>query len=256
MTELLKCPICGQPTRVYMGNARKDKLCAKHADELKAGRIVVNEEGLFVEPKTGKVLNANYDQPKKTFVKEKKEIKETKTESDDAVVVKCIACGKETKNGNLFCGPCYYKFRDKKLLVEITNCKEITILDDSYEGKFTCTDGHIVKSKSEMIIDNWLFDHNIPHAYEKKLPIDNDEKHDLHPDFCLPGYGEDTDDIYIEYWGYNEKNIEYTKSKNYKMKIYKNLKVTVICLEEKDIMDISASLSRKLKFYKKGQINE
>ena len=47
-----------------------------------------------------------------------------------------------------------------------------------------------------------------------------------------------------------------TKSKNYKMKIYKDLKITLICLEEKDIMDISASLSRKLKFYKKGQINE
>lgn len=65
--------------------------------------------------------------------------------------------------------------------------------------------GNIVKSKSEMIIDNWLFDHNIPHAYEKILPIDADQRHDLHPDFCLPGYGDDTDDIYIEYWGYNEK---------------------------------------------------
>lgn len=91
---------------------------------------------------------------------------------------------------------------------------------------------------------------------KKILPIDADQRHDLHPDFCLPGYGDDTDDIYIEYWGYNEKNIEYTKSKNYKMKIYKDLKITLICLEEKDIMDISASLSRKLKFYKKGQINE
>lgn len=244
MSEELKCPICGQPTRVYMGNARKDRLCAKHADELKNGRIIVNDEGLFVEPKSGKVLNKDYKAPKK----------EASVEQNG--VAKCIACGKETKPGFLFCPSCYKKYVDKKLLVEITNCKEIVILDDSYEGKFTCTDGHIVKSKSEMIIDNWLFDHNIPHAYEKKLPIDNDEKHDLHPDFCLPGYGDDTDDIYIEYWGYNEKNIEYTKSKNYKMKIYKELKVTVICLEEKDIMDISAALSRKLKFYKKGQINE
>lgn len=246
MSEELKCPICGQPTRVYMGNARKDRLCAKHADELKAGRLVVNAKGLFVEPKTCKVLNKDYKEP----VKEKEVVTEQKG------VSKCIACGKETKPGFLFCPSCYKKFVDKKLLVEITKCREITILDDSYEGKFTCTDGHIVKSKSEMIIDNWLFDHNIPHAYEKKLPIDSDEKHDLHPDFCLPGYGDDTDDIYIEYWGYNEKNIEYTKSKNYKMKIYKELKITVICLEEKDIMDISASLSRKLKFYKKGQINE
>lgn len=246
MNNELKCPICGQPTRVYMGNARKDKLCAKHADELKAGRIIVNDEGLFQEPNTGKILNKDYKEP----------VKEKEAAIEQKGVAKCIACGKETKPGFLFCPSCYKRFVDKKLLVEITNCREITILDDSYEGKFTCTDGHIVKSKSEMIIDNWLFDHGIPHAYEKKLPIDNDERHDLHPDFCLPGYGNDTDDIYIEYWGYNEKNIEYTKSKNYKMKIYKELKVTVICLEEKDIMDINASLSRKLKFYKKGQINE
>ena len=34
MAEVLKCPICDQPTRVYMGNARRDRLCAKHADEL------------------------------------------------------------------------------------------------------------------------------------------------------------------------------------------------------------------------------
>lgn len=31
MADELKCPICGNPTRVYMGNARKDGLCAKHA---------------------------------------------------------------------------------------------------------------------------------------------------------------------------------------------------------------------------------
>lgn len=243
MAQELKCPICGQPTRIYMGNARKDGLCAKHADMLKAGKILVNEEGLFVEKETGNILNKDYKPKVEKAVEQKG-------------VVKCIACGKETKPGFLFCPSCYKKYADKKLLVEINKCKDIIILDDSYEGKFTCTDGHIVKSKSEMIIDNWLFDHNIPHAYEKKLPIDADENHDLHPDFYLPGYGDDTDDIYIEYWGYNEKNIEYTKSKNYKTKIYKTLKVTVICLEEKDIMDISASLSRKLKFYKKGQINE
>ena len=153
MIDELKCPICGQATRVYMGNARKDRLCAKHADELKSGRIIVNEEGLFVEPKTGKILNKNYQ--------ENKVEKEVVAEQNG--VAKCIACGKETRPGFLFCPFCYRKYVDKKLLVEITNCKEITILDDSYEGKFTCTDGHIVKSKSEMIIDNWLFDHNIPH---------------------------------------------------------------------------------------------
>lgn len=248
--KILKCPICGEPTRVYMGNARKDGLCAKHAEMLKRGEIVINEEGLFVDAKTNKILNKDYVESKK----ETKVVVGDKAEG--GMVVKCIACGKETKPGFLFCTTCYKKYVDKKLLVEITNCKEITILDDSYEGKFTCTDGHIVKSKSEMIIDNWLFDHNIPHAYEKKLPIDGDESHDLHPDFCLPGYGSDPDDVYIEYWGYNESNIQYTQSKNYKMKKYKELKVTVISLTEKDIMDINASMERKLKFYKKGIINE
>jgi hypothetical protein len=239
----LLCPICGQPTRVYMGNARKDLLCGAHANALKSGEIILDERGLFVDSKTCKVLNRDYIETK---------VEDKKTEG----IVKCIACGKETKPGFLFCTGCYKKYNDKKLLVEITNCKEITILDDSYEGKYTCTDGHIVKSKSEMIIDNWLFDKGIPHAYEKRLPIDADESHDLHPDFYLPGYGDDPDDIYIEYWGYNESNIKYTESKNYKLKEYKKQKVTVICLEEKDMMDINASMNRKLKFYTKGTINE
>ena len=61
----LLCPICGQPTRVYMGNARKDLLCGKHAEALKAGKIDVNEKGLFIDKETGKVLNMDYVEPKK-----------------------------------------------------------------------------------------------------------------------------------------------------------------------------------------------
>lgn len=243
MNEELKCPICGKPTRVYMGNARKDRLCAKHADELKLEKIKINDDGLFFDPATKQILNMDY--------------KEQKSETNDQkCIAKCIACGKETRPGHLFCPFCYKKYVNKKILVEITNCKEIVILDESYEGKYVCTDGHIVKSKAEMIIDNWLFTQNIPHAYEKALPIDADARHDLHPDFCLPGYEDDKDDIYIEFWGYNEKNIEYTKSKNYKMEKYKEQKVTVICLAENDMKDINSSLTRKLKYYKKGEINE
>ena len=28
--ENLVCPICGEPTNVYMGNVRRDRLCRKH----------------------------------------------------------------------------------------------------------------------------------------------------------------------------------------------------------------------------------
>ena len=35
----LICPICGEPTFVYYGNPRKDRLCSKHGTMLKKGEI-------------------------------------------------------------------------------------------------------------------------------------------------------------------------------------------------------------------------
>ena len=191
MNKTLICPICDNPTRVYMGNARKDGLCGKHADMLKAGDLKINEKGLFVDVKTNIVLNKN-------FIEEKVQVKqESETKADFTGVTKCIGCGTLTKNGHLFCIECYKKYKDKQLLVKITKCVEINILDESYEGVYKCKDGHIVKSKSEREIDNYLFDHNIPHAYEKVVSIDGDSKHDLHPDFCLPNYLGKGKDVYI-----------------------------------------------------------
>ncbi|MBR0234989.1 MAG: hypothetical protein IJQ37_00840 [Clostridia bacterium] len=257
MSEELKCPICGQPTRVYMGNARRDRLCAKHADELKSGRIVINEDGLYVEPKTGTVLNPKskptYQKPH--YVKPEAENQSGEETAADAVVVKCIACGKETKNGNLFCISCYLKYKDKQLLVKVTKCKEIEIMDESYEGVYKCKDGHIVKSKSEREIDNYLFDHGIPHAYEKAISIDADREHDLHPDFYLPNYLNNGKDVYIEHWGFNSNNRNYTKSKKYKIDIYKEKGLTIISTNEKDMNDPEASLDRKLNHFKYDTIN-
>lgn len=234
------CPICGKPTVYYMGNYRKDGLCSKHSLDFKDGKIIA-DDGLFKDSETGAVLNKDY-----------KAIKEEKLEKYS----KCIACGKKVEPGYFFCTDCYKKYANKELLVKITHCKEVNILDDSYEGRYTCKDGHVVKSKAEIIIDNYLFEHMIPHAYEKALPIDGDSEHDLHPDFCLPNFKNKGHDVYIEYWGYNENNIKYTESKKYKIKVYKERKVTLISLEDKDISDIEASLGRKLEFYKEAEINE
>ena len=49
MFEELKCPICGSPTRVYMGHARKDRLCGNHADMLKAGKIELSPDGKYID---------------------------------------------------------------------------------------------------------------------------------------------------------------------------------------------------------------
>ena len=243
--EDLKCPICGEQTRVYMGRARKDKLCGKHADMLKNGSITINSEGLFIDKRTNKVLNKELS----NVVLKEKEDKEIKG------VVRCIACGRETKPGYFFCPSCYGKYNNKELLVKINNCTEIEILDESYEGHYTCDDGHIVKSKSERDIDNYLFENGIPHAYERAFMPESDKGVVLRPDFTLPNYNGSGKNVIIEHWGYNENNIEYTKSKKYKINIYKKEKATIICTTEKDIQDYKVSLKRKLSSFEYDKIN-
>lgn len=159
----------------------------------------------------------------------------------------CILCGKDA-NEFLFCKSCYQKYKNKSLLLKINKCTEIEILDESYEGLYTCKDGHVVKSKSEREIDNYFFDHKIAHAYEKALEIDGE---DFHPDFYLP-----EKKIYLEHWGYDESNSEYTKIKKYKLEKYKKEGITLICTYEKyDAKDIEFALDKKLKNYKEGEIN-
>lgn len=243
----LICPICGKPTRVYMGNPRKDRLCGHHADMLKNGLIEINGDGEFVDSKSKEKLVKESATPSN---EKPLEINNDKQEMN----ARCIACGKPTEPSFFFCKECYHKYKNKKLLVQIDNCKDITILDDSYEGKYNCDDGHVVKSKSEMIIDNILFEKGIPHAYEKAFPIDDNEKHDLHPDFFLPNY-KDKGDVYLEHWGFNENNIEYTKSKNYKLEKYKEAGITLICTNEKDMSDPKTSLNRKLEYFKQNIVN-
>lgn len=159
----------------------------------------------------------------------------------------CIICQEPSEN-HYFCKSCYYKYRNKSLLIRITKCKNIELLDDSYEGAYKCKDGHIVKSKSERDIDNYFFDHDIAHAYEKPLHIDEET---LHPDFYLPKLN-----IYLEHWGYGKSNKEYQEMKNYKIPLYKNAGITLICTyESSDAKDIESALDKKLSTYKKGQIN-
>ena len=112
-----------------------------------------------------------------------------------------------------------------------------------------------VSIKSEREIDNYLFDHNIPHAYEKVVSIDGDSKHDLHPDFCLPNYLGKGKDVYIEHWGFNSDNRDYYKSKKYKIAKYKELKLTIISTNEADMNDPEAALNRKLNNFEFDKIN-
>ena len=106
----LICPICGKPTRVYMGNARKDGLCGEHADMLKKG---------LIELKDGVYINKENDKP---LVETKADIKhEHKEDSKKHSDKKCLICGKEA-NGPL----CYehYKLANEQAMELIKNNKD------------------------------------------------------------------------------------------------------------------------------------
>src|SRR6266567_1161901 len=55
-------------------------------------------------------------------------------------------------------------------------CKKfgIPIRPDGFNGgiRFTCDDGHLVRSTYEQKVDNWLHEHGIAHEYEPILPFD------------------------------------------------------------------------------------
>ena len=231
----LVCPICGEPTNVYMGKARKDRLCKKHGMKRNAGEIDVNEDGFFFEIVTGTILN-----PPKAE-KKPEPVKETKNGADELT---CIICG-EPSNGKHFCIKCYKKYKEKDVLIKVHKCEFPTgePLDESYEGVYECEDGHIVKSISEQVIDDWLSEQGIFHGYETPLDIGEDKP--LKPDFCLKNYLGKGEDVYIEYFGLQGQP-KYDEHTAYKMKHYERLGITVVCLYPKDSKNLKFALQTRV----------
>jgi hypothetical protein len=110
---------------------------------------------------------------------------------------------------------------------------------EKFEAKHRTQDGHFVRSKSEAIIDNLLYQYGIVHAYERKLPIDED----VYCDFYLP-----TGKVYIEFWGL-EDDPKYLDRKKKKLEIYKKYGFNLIELNEQDIQNLDDHLPKKLLKY-------
>lgn len=214
----LVCPICGEPTRVYMGNARKDRLCAKHADMLKRGELALDEDG---KPK---------------LFPSAEEVKQSGSQSE----LTCIICG-QISNGKHFCYTCYQKYKDRAVDIRISHCKEVIILDEYGSAKFKCKDGRKVRSKSEKIISDFLFDHRIIAIYEKEVyyyPDPEDTSKPpiiLHPDFYIPDH-----ELYIEHNGLSHYSYKANKAKTEAM--YKKMGLKVIVTIEEDMEDIEKKL--------------
>ncbi len=106
---------------------------------------------------------------------------------------------------------------------------------EKYKAEYRTEDGHYVRSKAEVLIDNWLYHAGIVHAYERKLPIEQD----VYSDFYVP-----QKKIYIEFWGSEDK--KYLSRKKEKQNIYKKYHLNLIELIDKDVANIDDALPRKL----------
>ena len=107
---------------------------------------------------------------------------------------------------------------------------------EKFEATHRSADGHYVRSRAEMLIDNWLYMSEIVHAFERKLPIEED----VYCDFYLP-----VGKVYIEFWGL-ENDAKYIERKNTKLQIYKKYGFNLIEIDDKDILNLDDILPKKL----------
>ena len=106
-------------------------------------------------------------------------------------------------------------------------------------SSFKCLDEHIVKSKGELIIDNYLKLFGIQHEYESIVNVNGNK---IKSDWYLPEF-----ELYIEYWGFFGK--KYEKRKKEKIKLYQKGKLKLISIEEQMLSDIYTNLKKQLENY-------
>jgi len=111
---------------------------------------------------------------------------------------------------------------------------------EKWEAKHRTLDGHYVRSRAEVIIDNHLYQYGLVHAYERKIIIGEEE---VLSDFYLPA-----GKVYIEFWGM-EDDEKYSERKRKKIEFYKKNEIPLIELNDNDILNLDDHLPRKLKDY-------
>ena len=161
---------------------------------------------------------------------------------EEGKVTKCEDCGIWKKGDKPLCYDCWLK-KDKE---EKKNSKDYKVSDEEKEEndfrtKFPATfiseDGHRVRSKAEQIIDNWLYHKGIVHAYERRVPIEEE----VYCDFFIP-LGQK---VWIEFWGTDEER--YAKRKILKKQFYQKNKKNLIELNDKDIERLDDVMPIKLR---------
>jgi len=121
--------------------------------------------------------------------------------------------------------------------------KETEEFRKKFPANYRTKDGHMVRSRAEMVIDNALYEYGLAHAYERKLPVEED----VYSDFYIPSKNGGKA-VYIEFWGY-EENDKYIKRKKIKQEIYKKYEFNLIELSDKHIENLDDYLPRMLLKY-------
>ena len=96
-----------------------------------------------------------------------------------------------------------------------------------WPAQYRCDDGHYVRSKNEQLVDNWLYHHEICHAYEV-LVMDKASNIAYVSDFYLPHL-----DAYMEIWGFETP--EYLARKTKKRAVYKSKGLKLIEMTDTEI---------------------
>ncbi|MBI5060211.1 glycerol kinase [candidate division KSB1 bacterium] len=108
---------------------------------------------------------------------------------------------------------------------------------EKFPATHRATDGHMVRSRGEMLIDNWLYAAQVIHAYERKVPIEEE----LYCDFYLP-----TGKVYLEFWGM-ENDPAYAARKRAKLELYKKNGLNLIELKDADLLKLDDVMPAKLR---------
>lgn len=107
---------------------------------------------------------------------------------------------------------------------------------EKFPPTIRASDGHMVRSRAEAMIDGLFYENRIVHAYERLVPVEQT----MYCDFFLPEY-----DLYIEFWGM-ESNPKYKARKEKKLEIYRQNELRLIEVKDEHINNLEDYLISQL----------
>ncbi|MGR5132406.1 glycerol kinase [Vibrio alfacsensis] len=115
--------------------------------------------------------------------------------------------------------------------------KSYSSFRQKFEAKHRTLDGHYVRSKGELLIDNWLYLAGVVHAYERQLPIDQD----VVSDFYLPG-----GKVYLQFWGCDTGEMPETEREKIRV-VYELHHFNLIEVDPSELRKLDEVLPKRLR---------